>query len=141
LDRFLSSAFVSFEPRFSFEKAEKEKKEAEKEKKEAEKEKKEAEKRLDQDAEREEEKENEEEKNCSFCLPLCPNNPGVEYEDGVRLFWSATRKINCQEKLAKKDGEKGNQEGEAGKVVKKVEYKVEKESKEEGVSLLPINSA
>merc|ERR1712130_1019473 len=108
----------------------------------AEKKKKEEEKRLG----KVEEKENEEEKKCCLCLPLCPNNPGVEYEDGVRLFWNATVKSNCKEKLAKKDlddREKGNQEDEAGKVVKKVEYKVEeeKDGKEEGVSLLPIVSA
>ena len=56
-----------------------------------------------------------------------------------------TLKMSC-EKLAEKDGddrEKGNQDDEAGKVVKKVEYKVEeeKDGNEEGVSLLPIVSA
>ena len=62
-------------------------------------------------------------------------------EDGVRLFWNATRKSNCKVKRDGDDEEKGGQASD-GKVGKKVEYKVEeKNGQEEGVSLLPIDSA
>ena len=122
----------------SFEKVEKEKKEAEEK---VEKEKKEAEEKLEKVEEEKKEKENEENEKCCLCLPLCSSNPGVEYEDGVRLFWNATRKSNCKVKRDGDDEEKGGQASD-GKVGKKVEYKVEeKNGQEEGVSLLPIDSA
>jgi len=108
-----------------------------------EKEKKEGEKKLEKVREEKKEKENEEKEKCCLCLPIY-SNKGVEYEDGVRLFWNATRTSNCKEKVAKKDGgdeEKGGLD-EAAKVAKKVEYKAEeKDGQEEGVSLLPTVSA
>merc|ERR1711971_832015 len=108
---------------------EKEKKEAEEK---VEKEKKEAEEKLEKVEEEKKEQENEENEKCCLCLPLCSSNPGVEYEDGVRLFWSATRKSNCKVKRDGDDEEKGGQASD-GKVGKKVEYKVEeKNGQEEG---------
>ena len=112
----------------SFEEEEKEKKETETEVEEEEK-----------------NKENDEmevgDKKCCLCLPSQVKY-GVEYEDGVRMFWNATRPINCKVKAAKKDEEKGHKE--AAKVAaKKTEFKEEEEKdcKEEEVSLLPITSA
>ena len=86
------------------------------------------------------EKENEENDKCCLCFPLCSGKPGVEYEDGVRLFWNATREDNC--KVKDRDDEECDAVADADAVAKKVEYKVdEKDGQEEGVSLLPILSA
>ena len=53
--------------------------------------------------EKEKSKENDEmevgDKKVCLCLPSQVKY-GVEYEDGVRMFWNATRTINCKVKAA-----------------------------------------